>query len=118
MHFASADQLATWFQHNWTIGPKWIDWREPLEFTKLNSEKWSRKPEKKNPSKSRKIENISLQERLADLQEVQMKALEEAQKRKQDFMKTMLEEQRQMDAAEREKNRQFLLQLGNLFAQK
>ena len=41
-----------------------------------------------------------MQERLAHLQEVQMKALEEAQKRKQDFMKTMLEDQRQMDAAE------------------
>ena len=38
-------------------------------------------PEKKNPSKSRKSENIWLQEQLVDLQEVQMKALEEAQKR-------------------------------------
>ena len=47
-----------------------------------------------------------------------MKALEEAQKRQQDFMKTMLQEQRQMDAAEREKDRQFVLQLGNLFAHK
>ena len=59
-----------------------------------------------------------MQERLADLKEVQMEALEEAQKRQQDFMKTMLEKQRQMDAAEREKDKQFLLQLGNLFAQK
>ena len=33
-------------------------------------------------------------------------------------MKTMLEKQRQMDAAEREKDRQFLLLLGNLSAQK
>ena len=71
-----------------------------------------------NPSKSRKSQNISLQERLVDLQEVHMKALEEAQKRQRDFMKTMLEEQRQMDAVEREKDRQFLLQLRNLFAQK
>ena len=47
-----------------------------------------------------------------------MKVLEEAQKRQQDLMKTMQEEQRQMDAAEREKDRQFFLQLGNLFAQK
>ena len=47
-----------------------------------------------------------------------MKALEEAQRGQQDFMKTMLQEQSQMDAAEREKDRQFLLQLGNLFAQK
>ena len=47
-----------------------------------------------------------------------MKALEEAQKRQQDFMKTMLQEQRQIDAAEREKDRQFVLQLRNLFAQK
>ena len=59
-----------------------------------------------------------MQERLADLKEVQMEALEEAQKRQQDFMKTMLEKQRQMDAAERGKDKQFLLQLGNLFAQK
>ena len=59
-----------------------------------------------------------MQERLADLKEVQMEALEEAQKRQQDFMKTMLEKQRQMDAAEREKDKQFLLQLGNVFAQK
>ena len=59
-----------------------------------------------------------MQERVVDLQEVQMKALEEAQNRQLGFMKTMLEEQRQMDAAEREKGRQFLLQLGNLFAQK
>ena len=62
---------------------------------------------KKNPSKSRKRENISLQERLAELQEVQMKALEEAQKRQQDFMKNMLEEECQMDAAEREKKGNF-----------
>ena len=68
-------------------------------------EKCSRKLEKKNPLKSRKSENILLQERLVDLQEVQMKALEEAQKRQRDFMKTMLEEQRQMYAAEREKHR-------------
>ena len=47
-----------------------------------------------------------------------MKELEEAQKTQQDFMKTMLQEQRQMNAAEREKDRQFFLQLGNLFAQK
>ena len=73
---------------------------------------------KKNPSKSTKSENISLQERLADLQEVHMKALEEAQKRQQDLVKTMPEEQSQNGAAEREKNRQFLLQLGDLFAQK
>ena len=59
-----------------------------------------------------------LEERLADSKEVQMEALEEAQKRQQDLMKTMLEKQRQMDAAEREKDRQFLLQLGNLSAQK
>ena len=59
-----------------------------------------------------------MQERVVDLQEVQMKALEEAQNRQLGFMKTMLEEQCQMDAAEREKGRQFLLQLGNLFAQK
>ena len=59
-----------------------------------------------------------MQERVVDLQEVQMKALEEAQNRQLGFMKTMLEEQRQMDAAEREKGRQFLLQVGNLFAQK
>ena len=69
---------------------------------------------KKNPSKSRKSENILLQEQLADLQEIHMKTLEEAQ----DFVKTIPEEQCQMDAAEREKDRQFLLQLGNLFAQK
>ena len=61
---------------------------------------------KKNPSKSRKRENISLQERSAELQEVQMKALEEAQKRQQD-MKNMLEEECQMDAAEREKTGNF-----------
>ena len=58
-----------------------------------------------------------MQERLVDLQEVEMKALEEGQKRQRDFMKTMQEEQRQMDAAEREEDRQFLLQLGHLFAQ-
>ena len=96
-----------------------INWsREPLEIAKKNSEKRSQTPEKKNPSKSKESENISLQERVVDLQEVQMKALEEAQNRQLGFMKTMLEEQRQMDAAEREKGRQFLLQLGNLFAQK
>ena len=50
--------------------------------------------------------------------EIQMKVLEEAQETQQDFMKAMLEEQRQMDAAEREKDKTFLLQLGNLFAQK
>ena len=68
-------------------------------------EKGSRKLEKKNPLKSRKSENILLQERLVDLQEVKMKALEEAQKRQRDFIKTMLEGQRQMYAAEREKHR-------------
>ena len=95
---------------NWMERTPWI---HQAKFGKVKSKTWE-----KNSSKSRKIENISLQERLVDLQEVQMKALEEAQKRKQDFMKTMLEEQRQMNADEREKNRQFLLLLGNLFAQK
>ena len=47
-----------------------------------------------------------------------MKALEEAQKRQQYFMKTMLQEQLQMGADERKKDREFLLQLENLFAQK
>lgn len=47
-----------------------------------------------------------------------MKALEDGQKRQQDFMKIILEEQRQMDAAQLEKDGQFLLQLGNVFAQK
>ena len=63
-------------------------------------------------------ENTSLHERLLDLQKVQMKALEDGQKRLQDFMKIILEEQRQMDAAQLEKDGQFLLQLGNVFAQK
>lgn len=63
-------------------------------------------------------ENTSLHERLLDLQKVQMKALEDGQKRQQDFMKIILEEQRQMDAAQLEKDGQFLLQLGNVFAQK
>ena len=62
---------------------------------------------KKTPSRSRKCENRSLQDRLVDLQEIQMKALEDAQKRQQDFIKTMLEEQRQMDSAEQEEDRQF-----------
>lgn len=56
--------------------------------------------------------------RLLDLQKVQMKALEDGQKRQQDFMKIILEEQRQMDAAQLQKDGQFLLQLGNVFAQK
>ena len=98
----------------WLTKNNEINWgRESLEIIKQNSEKWSRKPEK-----SRKSDNISLEERLADSKEVQMEALEEAQKRQQDLMKTMLEKQHQMDAAEREKDRQFLLQLGNLSAQK
>ena len=59
-----------------------------------------------------------LQERLVDLQEVQIKAVEETQKRQQDFIKTMLEEQRQIHLAERQKDRKFLLQLGKAFAQK
>ena len=59
-----------------------------------------------------------LQERLVDLQEVQIKAEEETQKRRQDFIKTMLEEQRQIHLAERQKDRKFLLQLGKVFAQK
>lgn len=59
-----------------------------------------------------------LQERLVDLQEVQIKAVEETQKRRQDFIKTMLEEQRQIHLAERQKDRKFLLQLGKVFAQK
>lgn len=63
-------------------------------------------------------ENTSLHERLLDLQKVQMKALEDGQKRQQDFMKIILEEQRQMDAAQLQKDGQFLLQLGNVFAQK
>ena len=63
-------------------------------------------------------ENTSLHERLLDLQKVQMKALEDGQKRQQDFMKIILEEQRQMDAAQLDKDGQFLLQLGNVFAQK
>ena len=79
----------------------------------MNSKTWE-----KNPSKSTKSENTSLHERLLDLQKVQMKALEDGQKRQQDFMKIILEEQRQMDAAQLEKDGQFLLQLGNVFAQK
>ena len=67
---------------------------------------------------SRKRENISLQERLVDLQEVQMKALEKAQQKQHDFTKIIFEEQCQMDAAKREKDMQFLLQLGNFFSQK
>ena len=82
---------------SWLTKNNEINWsRELLEITKPNSETEVENLRKKNPSKSRKSENISLQERLADLKEVQMEALEEAQKRKQDFMKTMLEKQRQI----------------------
>ena len=96
---------------------KSIDAESPL---KAPNKVWKRKVEnlsKKNPSKSRKSENISLSERLVNLQAVQMKALEEAQKMQHYFMKTMLQEQRQMGADERKKDREFLLQLEKLFAQ-
>ena len=46
-----------------------------------------------------------LQEWLVDLEEIQMKALKEAQKMQGYFMKPMLEEQRQVDVAERKKDR-------------
>ena len=72
---------------------------------------------RKKVFKIQKGGNISLQEWLEDLQENQMKVIKEAQKVQGDFMKPMLEEQRQVDAAEQETDRQFFLQLGSLFTQ-
>ena len=62
---------------------------------------------RKKVFKIQKGGNISLQEWLEDLQENQMKVIKEAQKVQGDFMKPMLEEQRQVDAAEQETDRVF-----------
>lgn len=128
MHFASANQLPTWLQHTFSSAPvissgkrkikKSTESESPLKLPTKAQKNGVENLRKRISRNSRKRENISLQERLVDLQEVQMKALEKAQQKQHDFTKIIFEEQCQMDAAKREKDMQFLLQLGNFFSQK
>ena len=76
---------------------------------KNNKSKKSKKPKKES--------KVSFQENLLALQREQLQRLEETEKRNQEFMVRLMENQRTGESEEREKDRQFFLELGRMFMQ-
>ena len=59
---------------------------------------------------------MSVQEELLEISKAQLKSLEESEKRQQEFYAKFIEEQRKEEAKEREKDREFFMNLGKLFS--
>ena len=71
----------------------------------------------KKSKKPKKESKVSFQENLLALQREQLQRLEETEKRNQEFMVRLMENQRTGESEEQEKDRQFFLELGRMFMQ-
>ena len=58
----------------------------------------------------------NLHEEMLDIQRQQVDAFEKCEERHRQFMREVMEEQRKVDTLEREKDREFFLELGKLFS--
>ena len=76
------------------------------------------KEEKNKKTDKEKKAKVSFQQQLLELQQNQLKSFQDSEVRMQEMMLQVFEEQRKADMAEREKDREFMLQLGKIFAQK
>ena len=70
---------------------------------------------KKKKKKKQPTPKKSFQEQMLEIQMSQVNALKEAEERQQAFFQKMLEEQRKLEEGEREKERNFFLELAKLF---
>ena len=68
--------------------------------------------------KKGKTSNFSFQEELLSLQRDQIKAQEEQEKRTNSLIASMLESQQKIKVEEKEKDRQFFMEIGKLFCSK
>ena len=69
-------------------------------------------------TKRGKTSNTSFQEDLLSLQRAQIMAQEEQEKRTNSLIASMLESQQKMEVEEREKDRKFSMEIGELFCNK
>ena len=77
-----------------------------------------RKISKANVRTGKKAKGKTFQEEIICLQKAQMVAMKENEERNATFLKEILEAQRKSDIEERERDRQFMLTFGQLFANK
>ena len=91
-------------------------YEEDGEFmSKLEQEKEQR--EAKKPQKTKEKEaSKSFYEQVLNLQKEQLAALKESEQRQHDLLLSILEKQSQSDEKERQKDREFFLELGKLFS--
>ena len=91
-----------------------IEEREDNEFENMLKQA---REEKNKKTRKEKPKN-SFQQQLLELQGNELQSFQDSELRMQEMMLKIFEEQRKADMAEREKDRQFMLQLGKIFAQK
>lgn len=84
------------------------------EFEQLLQEAKKGKKKAKKESDSKKSK--SYQQQMLELQQSQLMSFQDSEHRMQDMMLKLFEEQRKADAAEREKDREFMLALGKMFS--
>ena len=83
----------------------------------ITLENWKLKSKLKSNVKSKeKVSCESFQEQIIELQKMQLKAFEESEKRQQQFFEQMVEAQCKYDAAEKEKDRQFFMELAKVLS--
>ena len=89
------------------------EFRKMVASAEINNKKTQLKgKEKKKGGKQ------SFQQELLALQKEQMAYQKEQEKRHEEFLKYMMEEQRKVEQEERDKDRDFFLKLGQMFAGK
>ena len=74
--------------------------------------------EKNKKTRKEKKPKSSFQQQLLELQQNQLQSFQGSELRMQEMMLKNFEGQRKADMIEREKDREFTLQLGKIFAQK
>ena len=58
----------------------------------------------------------SFQEKLLEIQKAQLKSLEDSEKRQQDFLEKIIEEQRKEEAKKKYEDREFFMNIAKLFS--
>ena len=71
---------------------------------------------KKKKKNSKRPPRKSIQGEVLEIQKAQLKLLEDSEKRQQDFLEKIIEEQRKEDAKEKEKDREFFMNIAKLFS--
>ena len=75
-----------------------------------------KKTKKSNVKSKEKVPRQSFQEQMIKLQKMQLKAFKESEKRQQQFFEQMIEVQSKDNAAEKEKDRQFFMELAKVLS--